>query len=143
MIKLLSILCFLSTVATAQNDSYSLVITVEGLRNSEGVIQYSLYNKDGTIPDEKYKNFYLQATSPIVNKTATYSFDDLPVGNYAINILHDENQDGKIKKGFVLPIEGIGFSNFNSIGLRNKPSFKKAQLLLDRNLAINIKVIYF
>jgi len=31
---------------------------------------------------------------------------------YAINILHDEDNNGKIKKGFVLPKEGMGFSNY-------------------------------
>jgi uncharacterized protein (DUF2141 family) len=36
--------------------------------------------------------------------------------NMQLILLHDENKNGKIDKGFILPKEGIGFSNFQSIG---------------------------
>lgn len=47
---------------------------------------------------------------------------------YAVNILHDENANGKIDKGFILPKEGIGFSNYSSVGPMNRPNFSKALL---------------
>ena len=59
-----------------------------------------------------------------------------------MNILHDENKNGKIDKGFILPIEGIGFSNFQSIGLTNRPNFSKASFELKENKSISVKVIY-
>jgi uncharacterized protein (DUF2141 family) len=31
---------------------------------------------------------------------------------FAINILHDEDNNGKIKKGIIFPGEGIGFFNY-------------------------------
>jgi uncharacterized protein (DUF2141 family) len=78
----------------------------------------------------------------IINGSSTITFKNIPSGKYAVNILHDENKNGKIDKGFILPIEGIGFSNFTKIGLGNKPNFKKASFEVKENKTITVKVIY-
>ena len=39
-------------------ETYSLTITVNDLRNSKGLVQIAIYNEDGSIPDEKYKRYY-------------------------------------------------------------------------------------
>ena len=122
--------------------TYSLIIKVKDLRNSKGVVQFAVYNKEGSIPDEKYKKYYKKDIAVINNKTSFITFNDLPKGKYAINILHDENENGKIDKKFILPIEGIGFSNYTSIGFTNKPKFSKASFELDSNKEVNIKIIY-
>lgn len=129
---------------TFQNEKavYSLTIEVKNLRNSKGVIQFALYNKDGTIPDEKYKNYYKIFKNKIINGSSTITIESIPPGKYAVNVLHDENENGKIDKGFILPIEGIGFSNLQSIGFKNKPSFSKASFELKENKTISVKVIY-
>ncbi|XQP83973.1 MAG: DUF2141 domain-containing protein [Candidatus Pollutiaquabacter aromativorans] len=121
---------------------YSLTIEVKNLRNAKGVVQFALYNKDGSIPDEDYENYYKIVKGEIVNGSSTITFKNIPSGKYAVNILHDENKNGKIDKGFILPIEGIGFSNFQSIGLTNRPNFSKASFELKENKTINVKVIY-
>ncbi len=108
----------------------SLTIEVKNLRNEKGVVQFALYNKDGSIPDEDYENYYKIVKGEIVNGSSTITFKNIPSGKYAVNILHDENKNGKIDKGFILPIEGIGFSNFRSIGLTNRPNFSKASFEL-------------
>ena len=137
----LSALLFLSSFSNTKEE-YCLTIEVENLRNSKGVLQVALYNKDGSIPDEQYKNYYKIQTTNIESGKAEITFKNLPKGKYAINILHDENKNGKIDKGFILPIEGIGFSNFQSIGLTNRPNFSKASFELKENKTINVKVIY-
>lgn len=71
------------------------------------------------------------------------TFKDLPAGKYEVNILHDGDNNGKIKKGFILPKEGIGFSNYQSIGIGNKPNFKKAAFELNKGKSIAVKLIYF
>lgn len=121
---------------------FSLTVEVEKLRNSKGVVQFALYNEDGTIPDEKYKYYYKLATAVIDDRSATHTFSNLPAGRYAVNILHDENENGKIDKGFILPKEGIGFSNYEKIGLMNKPDFSKASFELNKDCTKRIKIIY-
>ena len=127
---------------TSSELKYSLTINVDELRNSKGVVQFALYNVDGTIPDEKFKAYYRIGTSNIINESATFIFSDLPEGSYAINILHDENENGKIDKGFILPKEGIGFSNYESIGLTNRPKFSKASFRLNCDSTKQVKIIY-
>ncbi len=124
-------------------ETYSLTITVKDLRNSEGVVQFAIYNKEGSLPDEKYKKYYKKDVALITKNSSTITFNNLPKGNYAINILHDENKNGKIDKKFILPKEGIGFSNYESIGMRNRPKFSKASFELNETTTKNIKVIYF
>ncbi|WP_456422856.1 DUF2141 domain-containing protein [Lutibacter sp.] len=126
-----------------EEKTFSLTVKVTHLRNSKGVVQFALYNKEGSIPDEKYKKYYLKDIAPIKENSSTITFSNLPQGKYAINILHDENKNGKIDKGFILPKEGIGFSNYQSIGIRNRPKFSKASFMLNTNTTKEIKVIYF
>lgn len=136
------LMLLLSSFKANFNEQNSLTVKVENLRNSKGTVQIALYNKDGSIPDEQYKNYFKMEKVTIINGTAQYTFPNLPKGNYAVNILHDENSNGKIDKGLILPKEGIGFSNYSSIGLTNRPNFKKASFELNQNKTIKVKVIY-
>ncbi|MEQ1586844.1 MAG: DUF2141 domain-containing protein [Cyclobacteriaceae bacterium] len=123
-------------------NTYSLVVDVSGLRNSKGILQVALYNKEGSVPDEHYRNYFRLIREEINEDSAKLIFTDLPEGKYAVNVLHDENNNGKIDKGLILPEEGIGFSNYESIGLRNKPSFEKASFDLSADKSITVKIIY-
>ncbi|WP_317124951.1 DUF2141 domain-containing protein [Paenimyroides viscosum] len=42
----------------------------------------------------------------------------------------------------MLPKEGIGFSNYQTIGLRNRPNFSKASFELNADKTVEVKVIY-
>ena len=142
------IFCLLMAVSpfswgSTSEPSYSLSVNVSDLRNSKGVVLFSLYNKEGSIPDEHYTNTYRQQQVKIEAGHAFVTFENLPKGRYAINILHDENQDQAIDKGFFLPTEGVGFSHYMSIGLQNRPNFKKASFMLDSDLTKQVKIIYF
>jgi uncharacterized protein (DUF2141 family) len=124
------------------NDSFSLTIEVTDLRNSKGLVQFALYNKDGTITDEDFKNYYKISKAQITKNSSVITFNNIPKGEYAINVHHDENNDGKINKGFILPTEGIGFSNFQTIGFTNRPNIKKASFNLIKNMTEKVKMIY-
>ena len=133
----------LSSFNNQKGETYSLTVEVKELQNSKGVVQFALYNKDGTIPDEDYKKCWKILKEKIQNGTSKVTFSNLPLGKYAVNILHDENENGEIDKGFILPIEGVGFSNYQSIGLTNRPNFSKASVDLNRDKKIEVKIIYF
>lgn len=133
---------FLGSFSESHLETYSLTVKVEKLQNSKGVVQFALYNKDGSIPDEDYKNYYRLEKAKIVNGKSEITFKNLPKGIYAVNILHDENNNGKVDKGLLLPKEGIGFSNYQTIGLRNRPGFSKASFELNADKTIDVTVIY-
>lgn len=121
-------------------NTIELTVEVHELRNNKGVVQFALYNKNGSIPDEDFEKYYQIGKTTINENSTQFVFKNLPKGTYAVNILHDENENGKIDKGFILPEEGIGFSNYTKIGLGNKPNFSKAsfELTSDKKLIINI-----
>ena len=139
---LLIAMTFLSFNLQNREETYSLTIKVNALRNSEGIVQFALYNEEGSIPDEKYKKYYKKDIAAIDGSTSSITFHDLPKGKYAVNILHDENKNGKIDKKFILPKEGIGFSNYTSIGFSNKPKFSKASFEINSDTTMIIKIVY-
>lgn len=145
--RLIAILCLIFILAPLHvsavgEEGYRLTIEVEGLRNTEGRIQFALYNKEGSIPDEKYQRTYRIGYAAIIRDKAIFTFEGLIAGKYAVNVLHDENSDGKIDKGLILPIEGIGFTNYRSIGLTNRPNFDKASFELQADMSRTITIIY-
>lgn len=136
------VIVLLFTFSIQKQETCSLTIDVSELRNSEGTVQFALYNREDTFPDEHYKKYFKKLTGKIVNGASTVTFKNLPEGKYAVSILHDENNDGKIKKGIIFPKEGIGFSNFQSIGISNRPTFTKASFSMLSDKKIKINIIY-
>lgn len=53
-------------------------------------------------------------------------FDDLPTGDYAIALIHDENSNNKLDTAFGIPLEGFGFSR-NPVIRFGPPSFAAAE----------------
>ncbi|WP_421812395.1 DUF2141 domain-containing protein [Flagellimonas sp.] len=133
---------FLSFDRTPSPINPSLTVKVEGLRNSKGLVQYALYDHEGSLPDQKFKKYHQIRTSTISDGKSSTTFSDLTPGTYAISVLHDENKDGKIEMGLLLPKEGIGFSNFKTIGLSNRPNFVKASFVLAKDSVIVVNMVY-
>ena len=104
-------------IQAADTKGSSLTVSVNKLRNSNGNVLFALYNTEDAFPDEHYKKYYKILRGKIENGSSLVIFENLPPGKYAVNILHDENKDGKIQRRFILPLEGIGFSNFQSLDL--------------------------
>jgi len=140
LLKLLTLSLF-GAVLTVQAATLTVVAT--GLKNNQGEVQFSLYNKDGTIPDKKLNKYYKMQRVSIVNKEAKAIFKDLPKGRYAVSLFHDENNNSIIDKGFLMPKEGVGLSNFKTINFFHLPNFKKASFLLNGDKKIYINAIYF
>lgn len=141
----LTIILFVPLISSnviSPNETITLTIEVDNLRNSDGIVQFALYNTKGSIPDEKYTKYFKLLKADIKNNTSKVTFENIPIGKYAVNVFHDENKNGKIDKGWIFPNEGIGFSNFQSLGFSNIPSFEKASFNLQSNKKIQVKIIY-
>ena len=138
MKKHLLILALLGMTLHAQ----TLTVVATGVKNNQGEVQFSLYNKAGTIPDKHLNQYYKMKRTTIQNKTASMVFENLPKGRYAVSIFHDENNNGKVDKGLMLPKEGVGLSNYKTINFFNLPNFKKASFLLNQDKEVKIRIIY-
>ena len=142
ILQSLLVIVLLSSFSIQKEETCSLIIEVSELRNSTGTVLFALYNREDAFPDEHYKKYFKKLTGKIENGASSVTFKNLPEGKYAVNILHDENNDGKIKKGIILPKEGIGFSNYNSVGFSNRPSFEKASFSVLNDKKIKVNIIY-
>ncbi len=142
IITSLLIIMLLPSHYIQKQETCSLTIEVSELRNSNGTVLFALYNREDAFPDEHYQKYFKKLTGKIVNGASSVTFENLPEGKYAVNILHDENNDGKVKKGIILPKEGIGFSNYKSIGFSNRPTFSKASFSVLSSKKIKVNIIY-
>ena len=143
IIQLQLVLLLFSSFQQKEATTFQLKVKVNDLHNCKGEVQFALYNTMDAFPDENYKKYYRKLSAKIVNGMSEVTFENLPSGKYAVNVLHDEDSNGRIKKGLILPKEGIGFSNYQSIGISNRPTFNKASFELKANKEINVRMIYF
>ena len=97
---------------------------VEGLRSSKGQILICLTAHPAHFPDCQDDPAARRMVVPAA-KAAALRFDDLPSGNYAIALIHDENSNGKLDTMFGIPREGFGFSRNPAIHF-GPPSFSAA-----------------
>ena len=52
-------------------------------------------------------------------------FENVPVGSYALSVIHDENENFELDSNFFgIPKEGFGFGN-DAMGSFGPPSFEK------------------
>ena len=105
--------------------SATLTVTVSNVRSSEGQVRVAVYTSDNWLGDEPTARVWTAAAGTPV--TATFT---LPAGRYAVAVLHDENDNGKMDYRLLrLPKEPYGFSN----GARPKlgpPTFEDAAFAL-------------
>ena len=141
-LNLYVIILLLSSFQSQKNETFNLSVEATDLRNSTGTVLFALYIRDDAFPDEHYTKYLKKIIGKISNKSSIVTFTNLPQGKYAVSILHDENNNGKIDKGLIFPVEGIGFSNYKTIGFSNRPTFAKASFLVNRNLKLKTKAIY-
>ena len=134
----------------APSKGTSLVVKVEGLRNHKGVVAVNLFRGAGGFPDDDSKAFTKQVVpipAPQAGgaNTATVRFDHLPPGEWAVVLLHDENNNHKMDTGlFGIPKEGFGASN-NPKARTGPPHFRDASFTItpgEAERSITIKPIY-
>jgi len=138
---ILTLSLILASLLHAKEEAYTLTVEANGFKNSKGEAQFSLYNKEGTIPDKQLNKYYRKIRVKVDHGHAKAVFKDLPEGRYAVSLYHDENNNHKIDKGLIMPIEGVGLSNFESVNFLHLPNFKDASFLLKNNKTLKIKVI--
>jgi uncharacterized protein (DUF2141 family) len=128
---------------TTQNEKGTIIVRVEGVRNNAGQIRVALFKTSDGFPD-KTEKAYRRISTPIKNKdSVVVEFRDIDFGNYAVAVLHDEDNDGKMKTGiFGIPEEGYAVSN-DAKGTFGPPSFNDAKIFLRTDtLAIKVKMRY-
>jgi len=124
-------------LATLAEDLGKIVVQVTGLRNNQGVIRVALFNSADSYnkskaSEDKAGGAFKKGTATIDSQKATYSFEGVPYGEYAIKMFHDENNSGKFVTGlFGIPKVEYGFSN-NALGKMGPAAYDKAKFKLEK-----------
>ena len=89
----------------------TVTVLVVGMHSSKGQVQCLLYAGGVGFPGKPDKAV-AKLIVPISDQAATCAFPNLAPGDYAIELFHDENGNGKLDTGFMgIPSEGFGASN--------------------------------
>ncbi|MDJ1492332.1 DUF2141 domain-containing protein [Cytophagaceae bacterium DM2B3-1] len=120
----------------------SIHITVVNLRNTQGHVLLSVFKSEDGFPNNPAKAVKL-IKSKIIGDKAEIVLDNMPDGDYAISVLHDENDNGKMDTGaFGIPKEGYGASN-DAKAVLGPPSYKDAHFKHQQSTSLKIKMKYF
>jgi len=113
-------------------ENFSLIIEIDGFESDDGKAMIAVFNsKDGypVKPEKAYKKIVAE----IQNGNVRLVINGLPAGTYAVSVLHDENDNGKMDTNFLgIPSENFGASN-DAKGFMGPPSFEDSKFELQTN----------
>ena len=116
-----------------------LTIKISNIQSMKGEIKVGIFSTEAAFLKEgkALKNYSIKAEKTSLSFTVA----DLPKGEYAISMYHDENSDQKMNTNFIgIPKEPYGFSN-NVKPKMSAPKFKECKFNFQENTTLNIKLI--
>lgn len=125
MIQFIQLLSITLSVLILNPSNPKLEIQINQTQSDKGMIRILIFSKDTGFPDQPTKALKSLSIQP-KNKTGNLSISDLPPGKYAVSVIHDEDNNGKLTTNAVgYPTEKFGFSNNPKVYF-SPPSFEKA-----------------
>ncbi len=116
-----------------------LEVTVTNLKSEKGSIRIGLFDKEEDFLKNAVKGKVVKASG----KEVTVRFENLEPGEYALSVIHDENENGELDSNALgIPKEGFAFGN-NAMGSFGPPSFEKAKVKVGDSASCSIKLKYF
>jgi len=129
---------FLWSINVPKTADITVIIT--DITMIHGKINIALYNKSNDFlqQEKRFEGVILEVNSNEIK----YTFKNIPLGEYAIAIYHDENSDGKLTKNFIgLPAEGTAFSN-NIRPHFGPPKYDDAKFNLEFDMSVRMRLVY-
>jgi uncharacterized protein (DUF2141 family) len=133
--------CLVLLVIQQPTDNPQLTIKISNIEKLKGEIKIGVFNNESNFLKEgaSIKNY----TVKVDKNTAVLTITDLPKGEYAISMYHDENMDKKMNTNFIgIPKESYGFSN-NIRPRMSAPKYKDCKFSFSENTTLNIKLISY
>ncbi|MFK8001724.1 MAG: DUF2141 domain-containing protein [Polyangiales bacterium] len=116
-------------------------ILIQGVRNSDGQVACALFSSADGFPSEQDKAIHGKVLSAKAG-TIEFEFEGVPHGQYAISVLHDENNNGRLDTNILgMPREGYGVSG-NAFRRFGPPRYPEALIDLGPGAAVVIPMRY-
>ena len=134
VLKLMLIMMFATANHSVGNEQEKsngkIIVKIEGLNSSEGVLRSHLYNNAKYFPIE-CDYAVRKCVAKISNNKAEIVYENVPYGTYALTVHHDANNNGKMDRNFIgYPQEGFGVSNNPRIML-SLPNYEDCKFILN------------
>lgn len=132
-----------SLAAAAPAQAGDVVVTITDLRSSKGVVRACMTTRQDIFPKCIKDPGAFRTVVPASGKVEI-RFTGVKPGNYAIALLHDENDNGKADRAMgMMPKEGYGFSRDAPVKMA-PPKFTDAVLAIGEGTSrVTIKMRYF
>ncbi|MFO6420495.1 DUF2141 domain-containing protein [Hylemonella sp. W303a] len=115
--------CVLFALSSLPTIAADLVVEVEGLRGTQGVVSVGLFDTAESFPQQVLTGLRTPADKPVVEVV----FRNLQPGRYAVSAYQDENGNLQLDRGlFGIPKEPYGFSR-DARGTAGPPEFRDAR----------------
>jgi len=136
MKNLLMMILLLAGIESQAGDNQGrLVVKVTNLGDLKGQVMVGLFDKEDNFLKKPIKGVSAKATV----EGQELVFENLPFGEYAVSVIHDENENGELDTFLVIPTEPYGFSN-NVMGKFGPPSFEQTKISFKNDTSIEIKL---
>lgn len=134
---------FAGIAAAAPAAAATVTITITDLRSDEGVVRACMTTRQDAFPRCR-RDPASHRTVVRAGNTVTIRFENVAPGDYAIALLHDENEDGKANRVLgMAPREGYGFSRDAPVRMA-PPDWDDAVFKIGRSPQnLTIKMRYF
>jgi uncharacterized protein (DUF2141 family) len=110
----------------------NLTVKATNLKNTKGTCRYWLFRNPDGFPNEDKKAVKC-VDIPVSGSVNQYVFENLPIGVYAVGVVHDENANRKMDTNFMgIPKEAYGVSNNVRGGISGPPKFEPASFTLTK-----------
>ena len=128
--------------AAAATAPGTLSIRMSGFRSAAGQVMITVFRGEDGFPREPTKA-WKSVVAKISGNTASVDLRDVPPGEYAFSIFHDENGNNQLDTSWIgIPKEGLGTSN-NAKGRMGPPKYRDAKFTMPAEGVLqNIKMMY-
>ena len=115
---------------------HRLEVVVSGVTSSEGNVLVALYREASSFP--KFEKVFRIGKAPAETGDTKVVLEDLPAGDYALAVFHDENSNDALDKNWLgLPREDYGFSMARTKTF-GPPSFSECLVVLREDMTLEI-----
>ncbi len=129
---------FFTLETMGQSNQTSLQVSISGASSDAGSIRILVFSKPSGFPDQVKQAVRSISLAPKSGK-ANFKLTDLPSGTYAIGVIHDQDNNGKLSTNAVgYPTEKFGFSKNPKVYF-GPPSFEKAAFVLGKT-AVSLEI---
>jgi len=136
MKKFILIIAALSIANFSFAQEGNIDLTVDGILSPKGKLMINVFASESDYLKNPMKTMEIDLTDL---EDYTFEIEDLPQGEYAISVVHDENANGKLDFGGMGPTEGYGFSN-NPNAMYGPAPYNEAKFIFSESTAFTVKL---